>query len=77
MTWHAHINCPSDRVVLYLSDLATHGKDYPRLASPGEVAAFLAAHPEVEAVSVSDSRFPRRPVPVEAFRNKWLKKFFR
>jgi hypothetical protein len=58
-------------------DLQTHGQDYPKLTNPGEVRAFLANHPEIEAVNVYSSDFPRRPVPIGKFGDKLIKKLFK
>jgi hypothetical protein len=76
MTWYAKIDKPSDRTILNLMDIATRGEYRPWLTSPEEVAAFLAAHPEVEAVNVYSSDFPRRPVPVEKFGPAMVRRLF-
>jgi hypothetical protein len=76
MTWHAKINRPSDRVILHLMDIATHGEDQPKLTSVAEVNAFLASHPEIDAVNVYCSRFPRRPIPLAKFDQKMVAKLF-
>jgi hypothetical protein len=76
MTWHAKISKPSGRVILHLMDLATPGEDRPELGSPEEVTAFLAAHPEVEAVNVYSGRFPRRAIPVAKFDAKMIRRLF-
>lgn len=77
MTWHATISRPDNRTILHLMDVPTLGEDRPRLTSPDEFRAFLAGHPEVEAINVYDSRFPRRPVPVGGFGDKLIAKLFR
>lgn len=76
-TWHAKISRPSDQVILHLMDIATKGEDQPKFTSREEVAAFLAAHPEIEAVNVYSSEFPRRPVPVGKFDGKMIARLFK
>ena len=76
--WYARINKPSDRVILHLMDITSLGGDHPKkLVNPEEVVSFIAAHPEIEAVNVYDSRFPRRPVPVADFGEKMVAKLFK
>jgi hypothetical protein len=77
MHWYASITRPSDRTILHLMDLATRGEDNPRLDGPEGVRAFLAAHPEIEAVNVYSSDFPRKPIPVAKFDAKMVRRLFR
>jgi hypothetical protein len=77
MTWYAKINRPSNDVILHLMDIATVGEDRPRLETADQVRVFLAAHPEIQAVNVYDSRFPRRPVPIAKFGPELIARLFR
>lgn len=78
MPWYATIDKPSDRVILHLKDLPTHGEtDQTRLTTPDSVTGFLTAHPEIEAVNVYSGDFPRGAVPRERFDGKMVKRLFR
>jgi len=49
---HVYTDNSSGRIILHVWDIPTHGQDYPILANAAEFRAYLAAHPEIEAVNV-------------------------
>jgi hypothetical protein len=77
MPWYAHINKPSRQVILHLQNLRTLGRVDPAIETPAALAAFLAEHPEVEAVIFYAAWMPRRAVPVAKITPALLRKLFR
>jgi hypothetical protein len=76
---YVHIGHPnSQRAIAYVLDVRRLGPEpQTTVNTPEELRAFLAAHPEVQAVMFHDSRMPRRAVPAESVTDKLLRKLFR
>lgn len=79
MTLYAKISKPSDRVLVTLFDLLPVGQEslWTEVPTVADCEAFIAAHPEAQAVNFTGSWMPQRPVAIERVDAKLIRKQYR